>query len=169
MDQATRGKASNTGLPAPADAAQLEAILAAHADSEGALLPVLHAVQETFGYVPAAAVAPIAEALNLSKAEVTGVVSFYHDFRDAPAGRHVLKLCRAEACQAMGGRGLAERALRRLGIGWGGTTANGALTVEAVYCLGLCAIAPAALLDGEPVARLDGPALDVLCARAEAP
>src|SRR5690606_3512476 len=105
---------------------------------EGPLLPVLHAVQEAFGHVPREALPMIAERLNLSRAEVYGTFSFYHDFRDRPAGRHVLKLCRAEACQAMGGDRLAERLQERLGIGWGETTADGALTLEAVYCLGMC-------------------------------
>ena len=97
----------------------------------------------------------IADALNLSKAEIRGVVSFYHDFRSARAGRHVLKLCRAEACQALGAAALAERLLRRMGLAWGGTTQDGALTVEGVFCLGLCACGPAALIDGEPLGRLD--------------
>ena len=110
----------------------------------------------------------IAEALNLSRAEVYGVVSFYHDFRSAPPGRHVLKLCRAEACQAMGGAALAENLLQREHLSWGDTTRDGCLTIEPTYCLGLCACAPAALLDGEPVARLDQPLLDAMVADARA-
>jgi len=162
---------SEAGATAPlpaAHAAHIEAVIAAHGSAEGALLPVLHGVQEALGCIPPAAVAPIADALNLSRAEVKGVVSFYHDFRETPPGRHVLKLCRAEACQAMGARKLAEHLLRRLGIEWGGTTANGALTVEPVFCLGLCATSPAALLDGQPFARLDAAALDALCEQAKA-
>ncbi|MBL8554953.1 MAG: formate dehydrogenase subunit gamma [Phenylobacterium sp.] len=130
-------------------------IVAAHAGLEGPLLPILHAIQAQFGCVPPAAVPVVAEALNLTRAEVHGVVSFYHDFRDAPAGRRVVRLCRAEACQSMGGEAAAADLLARLALEWGGTTPDGAVTVEPVYCLGLCAVAPAALVDGEPVGRLD--------------
>ena len=131
------------------------AIASDHAGLDGPLLPILHAIQAEFGCVPAAAIPVIAEVLNLTRAEVHGVVTFYHDFRDAPAGRRVVKLCRAEACQAMGGDALAAGLLADRALDWGGTTPDGALTVEPVYCLGLCAVAPAALVDGEPVGRLD--------------
>ncbi|MBS0519383.1 MAG: formate dehydrogenase subunit gamma [Proteobacteria bacterium] len=137
------------------DEAQATDIIRRHDGREGALLPILHDVQAAFGCVPAEAVPFIAQALNLSRAEVHGVVSFYHDFRDHPPGRHVLKLCRAEACQSMNGEALAERILRHFGLEWGGTTPDGRLTIEATYCLGLCACAPSAMLDGEPMARLD--------------
>lgn len=130
-------------------------IAAAHAGLEGPLLPILHAVQAAFGCVPREAVPVLAEALNLSRAEIHGVISFYHDFHEAPAGRRTVRLCRAEACQSRGGEALAADLLARLGVDWGGTTADGALTVQPVYCLGLCAVAPAALVDGEPVGRLD--------------
>ena len=136
-------------------AERVREIVAAHAGLEGPLLPILHAVQAEFGCVPRDAVPVLAEALNLSRAEVHGVVSFYHDFRQAPAGRRVVRLCRAEACQSMGGEAVAAQLLARLGVDWGGTTADGAVTVEPAYCLGLCAVAPAALVDGEPVGRLD--------------
>src|SRR5438132_3536918 len=126
---------------------------------EGPLLPILHAVQDAFGWAPADAVPMIAKALNLSRAEVHGVVSFYHDFKSAPVGRRVVKVCRAESCQAMGGEAAARFLLADLGVGWGGTTADGEVTVEAVYCLGLCAVSPAALVDGEPHGRLDGMSL----------
>jgi formate dehydrogenase subunit gamma len=139
----------------PWDATTASRIIAAHATMEGSGLPILHALQEEFGYVPKQAEPLIADALNLSRAEVHGLISFYHDFRRAPPGRHVLKICRAEACQATGGVAMAERLLARLGIGWSGTTADGSLTVDPVYCLGLCGCGPAALLDDEPVARLD--------------
>jgi formate dehydrogenase subunit gamma len=122
---------------------------------EGPMLPILHKVQEEFGFIPEATKQIIANALNLSRAEVHGVVSFYHDFRARPAGRHVLKLCRAEACQSMGGESLADRVKATLGIDWHETTPDGAVTLEPVYCLGLCAQAPAAMLDGEVYARLD--------------
>jgi len=134
--------------------AQAGEILRRHQGRDGALLPILHDVQAAFGCVPADAVPFIAHALNLSRAEVHGVVSFYHDFRHEPAGRHVLKLCRAEACQSMNAEAVAQSVLDHFDLDWGGTTADGRLTVEATYCLGLCACAPSAMLDGEPMARL---------------
>lgn len=140
-------------------------IVGRHADREGPLLPILHEIQETFGFVPRDAVPVIAKALNLSRAEVFGVVTFYHDFRTAPAGRRVLKLCRAEACQSMGCEALVARAEATLGTPCGGTSADG-VTLEAVYCLGLCATSPSAMLDGRPVARLDEGRLDALIAEA---
>lgn len=123
------------------------------------MLPILHALQEEFGYVGAEAAPLIAEALNLSRAEVHGVITFYHDFRHEPAGRHILKLCRGEACQSMGSEALAHGFLAKVGADWHKTTDDGELTVEPIYCLGLCASSPAALLDGEPIARLDAAAL----------
>ena len=135
-------------------------IVRRHDGREGPLLPILHDIQATFGCVPVEAVRLIAESLNLTRAEVHGVVSFYHDFRDQPAGRHVLKLCRAEACQSMNGEALAVEVLKRFGVGWGQTTPDGAVTVEAAYCLGLCACAPSAMLDDEPRARLDRATID---------
>lgn len=134
---------------------------------EGPLMPMLHAVQETFGHVPDAIVPMLAEMLNVSRAEVHGVVTFYHDFRHEPAGRHVLKLCRAEACQAAGGDALADHAEHRLGCKLGETTADGRVTVEPIYCLGLCATAPSAMLDGRIVARLNERRLDALIAEAQ--
>lgn len=142
------------------DEVEAKSIIDLHKEREGALLPILHDLQAAFDCVSPAAVRLIADALNLSRAEVHGVASFYHDFREQPAGRHVLKLCRAEACQAMGGEALARRALDRFGLEWGDTTPDGRLTVEAVYCLGLCASAPSALLDGEPLGRLSPQSLD---------
>lgn len=139
--------------------AQAQDILKRHHGRDGALLPILHDIQTTFGCVPAEAVPTIAHALNLTRAEVHGVVSFYHDFREQPAGRHVLKLCRAEACQSMNGEAFAERVLKHFGVDWGGTTPDGRVTVEATYCLGLCASAPSAMLDGEVMARLDDESL----------
>lgn len=137
-------------------------ILDAHDGMEGPLLPILHAVQDAFGHVPMAALPVIADRLNLSRAEVHGVVSFYHDFRSQPHGRHVLKLCRAEACQSMGGDLVADRARALLGIDWHQTTPDGAVTLEPVFCLGLCACAPAALVDGRVVGRVDQARLDSL-------
>jgi formate dehydrogenase subunit gamma len=122
---------------------------------EGPLLPILHGIQGEFGHVPREVLPVIAEALNLSRAEVYGVVSFYHDYRDHPAGRHVLKLCRAEACQSMGGDAIAAKMQELLGISFHETTKDGSVTLEPVYCLGLCACAPSAMLDGEVIGRLD--------------
>ncbi len=122
---------------------------------EGPLLPILHEIQDEFGYVPREALPVIAEELNLSRAEVHGVVTFYHDYRDHPAGRHVLKLCRAEACQSMGSDELAERVKSMLGIDWHGTTPDGAITLEPVFCLGLCSCSPSAMMDGEVHGRVD--------------
>ena len=126
------------------------------ASLDGATLPIFHALQAVFGCVPRPAVAMVAKTLNLSRAEVHGTLSFYHDFRREPPGARVVKVCRAEACQSMGGEAAARFLLADLGIGWGETTPDGAVTVEAVYCLGLCAVSPAALIDGEPHGRLDG-------------
>lgn len=130
-------------------------ILNAHQGLEGPLLPILHAIQAAFGYVPDSAIPQIAAALMLSKAEVHGVISFYHDFRAAPAGQHVLKLCRAESCQTMGADALAERIKAALGIDWHETTPDGRVTLEPVFCLGLCACGPAAMVDGRLVGRCD--------------
>ncbi len=143
-----------------------ETIIAAHLHQEGPLLPILHAFQEEFGFISEPAMRLIATALNITRAEVYGVVSFYHDYRQEPAGRHVLKLCRAEACQSMGGEANAAALLKRLGLDWGGTTPDGRLTIEPIYCLGLCACAPSAMLDGEVHARLDAASLEALAMEA---
>lgn len=142
-------------------------IIAEHKEQEGATLVILHALQEAFGYVPEAAIPMVAQALNLSRAEVHGVFTFYHDFRHKPAGRHVLKLCRAEACQAAGGDALAARAEAKLGVVLGNTTADDRVTLEPIYCLGLCATAPSAMLDGRLIGRLDEKRLDALVAEAQ--
>src|SRR6266513_2604656 len=139
-------------------------IIAEHSHLEGPTLVILHALQEAFACVPEAAVPMVASALNLSRAEVHGVFTFYHDFRRAPAGRHVLKLCRAEACQAAGGDALAARAEAKLGISLGHTTPDARVTLEPIYCLGLCATAPSAMLDGRVVGRLDELRIDALVA-----
>jgi formate dehydrogenase subunit gamma len=142
-------------------------IIAEHASQEGTTLVILHALQEAFGYVPEAAIPMVAQALNLSRAEVHGVFTFYHDFRHKPAGRHVLKLCRAEACQAAGGDALAARAEAKLGVSLGNTTADDRVTLEPIYCLGLCATAPSAMLDGRLIGRLDEKRIDALVAEAQ--
>lgn len=145
-----------------ADAAQH--VIAPLAQQPGSLLPILHAMQEAFGYVPEPAVPMIAEALNLSRAEVHGVVTFYHDFRHEPAGRHVLKLCQAEACQACGSNELTAHAEQKLGVKMGETSADGRVTLEPIYCLGLCSVSPSAMIDGRIVGRLDQKKLDALIA-----
>lgn len=133
---------------------------------EGAGLPMLHAVQAEFGCVPAEAVPVLAELLNRSRAEIHGLISFYHDFHDHPRRGVVVKLCRAEACQSMGGARLAADVQAALGIGWGGTTADGRVTLEPVYCLGLCAAAPCGMVDGRPLARLNREKIGALVAGA---
>ena len=138
----------------PFDHERLAEIIAAHKNRPGALLPILHDVQAEFGMVDDAAVPVIAEALNLSRADVHGVLTFYHDFRRQPAGRTVVKLCAAEACQAAGGRALQALAERLLGVPMDGTSGDGAVTLEPVYCLGLCSVAPAAMVDGKIHGRL---------------
>ena len=127
---------------------------------EGPLLPILHGVQHAFGHVPQEALPVIADALNISRAEVHGVVTFYHDYRKEPAGRHVLKLCQAEACQSMGSDAIAARVKQLLGIDFHQTTKDGSVTLEPVYCLGLCACSPSGMLDGEVIVRLDDEAID---------
>jgi len=143
-------------------------LIAAHRDDDGAALPILHALQAEFGHVPPEAVPMVAAALNLSRAEVHGIVTFYHDFHDAPRGDHVLKLCGAEACQAMGAERLAEAAKKQLQLGWGETAPDHSVTLERVFCLGLCACAPAAMLDGKVHGALDEPKLAALLARMRA-
>jgi formate dehydrogenase subunit gamma len=131
---------------------------------EGPLLPILHEIQEEFGHVPQAALPVIADGLNLSRAEVHGVVTFYHDFRARPAGRHVLKLCQAEACQSMGSDAVATKIKQLLGIGFHETASDGSVTLEPVYCLGLCACSPSAMLDGKVIGRLDDDKIDEILA-----
>lgn len=149
----------------PALVDELRALIGPHLGREGALLPILHAVQAAHGYIPDAARPVIADALNITQAELHGVISFYHDFRTEPAGRTVLRLCRSEACQATGGAALAEAVLDRLGVDWHGTTRDGRVTVEPVYCLGLCACGPAAMVGDRLVGRAEA---DALIAEAEA-
>ncbi len=151
----------------PRDREDIAQIIARHASRPGPLMPILHDLQQQFGYVPESAIPMIADALNLSRAEVWGTFTFYHDFREAPAGKRVLKLCRSEACQAVGGDRLAARAERKLGIACGETTGDGRTTLEAVYCLGLCHSAPAAMLGDKLHALLDEPKLDALLEELE--
>ncbi len=130
----------------------VERILALHKDVPGALLPILHDVQDALGHVPPGAVAAIAQSLNLSRAEVHGVMTYYHHFRTEAAGRHVVQICRAEACKAMGSDALWEQACQH--TGGHGHSADGAVTLEAAYCLGLCASSPAMAVNDKPYARL---------------
>ncbi|MFN3743317.1 MAG: formate dehydrogenase subunit gamma [Hyphomicrobiaceae bacterium] len=155
-------------MPDTTFAETARAIAARHGNRPDALIEILHEVQHALGHVPEGAVPALAHALNLSRAEVHGVVTFYHDFRRQPAGRHVLKLCRAEACQSMGGEALVARAEQRLGVACGGTSADGRVTLEPVYCLGLCATAPSAMIDGRVVGRVTADHLDALLKEAGA-
>lgn len=128
----------------------------------GALLPILHALQDRFGFIPEAAVAPIAEALSRTRTEVHGVISFYHHFRTSPPGRHVLQVCRAEACQAVGARSLETHVRARLGVDYHQTTPDREITLEAVYCLGNCACGPSIRVDDEVRGRVTAEAFDAL-------
>jgi formate dehydrogenase subunit gamma len=139
----------------------------AHRHTEGPLLPVLHAIQDRLGYIPREAIPAVAHALNLSRADVHGVISFYHDFRSEPAGRHVVRLCRAEACQSVGSEALATHARARLGVDFHQTSADGAFTLEPVYCLGGCACSPTMMLDGRLYGRVTPERFDRLVAALE--
>jgi len=141
-------------------AERARAIIESHRSLRGALLPMLHALQEEFGYVDQAAVPLLAAALNLSQAEIHGVISFYHEFRQSRSGRHVVKVCVAEACQARGSDTLVEHLKRKLGLDLGQTGSDGAFTLEAVYCLGNCALGPSALVDDRLLGRLSPARLD---------
>jgi len=144
------------------DAESVEAIARRLADRPAPLMLILREVNDRFGHVPHESVPIIARVLNLSRAEVHGVVTFYHDFRHEPPGQHTILLCRAESCQAMGAVALADHAARRLGVGFGETTADGAFTLEPVYCLGNCAASPAMMLDGNPHGRMTAARFDRL-------
>lgn len=135
-------------------------VIADHVNIEGAALPLLHALQAAFGCVPLAAEPLVASALNISRAEVHGVITFYHEFRRTVPGRHVLRVCRAEACQAVGADAVGAHVRSALAVDWHETTADGAVTLEPVFCLGLCATGPSALLDGKPVGRLNPAKVD---------
>jgi len=146
------------------DREKLDQIIARYAHQKGSLMLILHDIQAEFGYVPSDFIAPVAQALNLSRADVHGVMSFYHDFRKAPAGRHILRLCRAEACQAMKGQALWEKAKERLGLDWHQTSEDGQVTLEEVFCLGFCANAPAAMLNDRPIVEMNEQKLDKILA-----
>ncbi len=137
------------------DSSKIDTHILAHKTMPGALLPLLHAIQDDIGYVPEAAYLPISKALALSVAEVHGVVTFYHHFRRHPVGKHILQICRAESCQAMGAEKLEKDIKVALGIDYHETTKDGALTLLPVYCLGNCACSPAVMLDDEVYGRMD--------------
>jgi formate dehydrogenase subunit gamma len=148
----------------------VEQAIAQHAGRPGGLLPLLHAVQDGLGHVPPEALPRIAAAMHQSVAEVYGVVRFYHHFRQEAPGRHVLRVCMAEACQSMGAGALVEHARRSLGVDLHGTTSDGAVTLEPVYCLGNCACSPALLLDdAELVGRVDAARFDAVVERCRGP
>ncbi len=144
----------------------LDAILDRLGDADGALLPILHAVQAAEGYVPASAVPRIADRLNLTRAEVYGVISYYHHFRDQPAGKVVVQICRAEACQAVGGDAFAAEAVKALGCDFHQTTDDGSLTLEPVYCLGQCACGPSVMINDDVYARMTVERLTTLTDKA---
>jgi formate dehydrogenase subunit gamma len=146
----------------------VQAALDRHRGRPGPLLCVLHAVQDALGCIPPAAVPAIAAGLNLSRAEVHGVISFYGEFRSAPAGRHIVQICRAEACQAVGARRLEQHAKNLLGIDYGATTADGLITLEPVYCLGNCACGPSVRVDDAVFARMTAARFDALLAELRA-
>jgi formate dehydrogenase subunit gamma len=148
-----------------AERVAIDAIIGRLKNEPGPLLIVLHAIQDALGQIPPAAVPVVAEGLNLSRAEVHGVISFYHYFRDHPAGRHTVRLCRAESCQAMGGEALADHARRKLGIDFHETTPGGAFSLEPVYCLGNCACSPAVMIDRDLFGRVTPERFDELLAR----
>ena len=161
---------SGPGIAVPHewDAARGRAIIESLKALPGASLPILHALQDEFGYVPSQAIPLIADALLLSRAEVVGILNFYHDFRQEPGGRHVLKVCRAESCQSMGCEALVEHLEGRLGAAMGETSPNGAITLQTVYCLGNCALSPAVMLDRTLYGRVSPARADRILASVEA-
>jgi len=164
-----KGEAMTGGSsPSAHDEVAAEEAIALHAARPGGLLPLLHAIQDRLGYVPPWVLPRVAEALNISRAEVHGMVTFYHDFRTSPAGRHVVKLCRAEACQSMGADALARHAENRLRTQFHHTSAHG-ITLEPVYCLGDCACSPAMMIDGRLYGRVTPERFDHLLKSMEKP
>lgn len=142
------------GEPQPWDATLAERVIREKSTLPGAAMPVLHALQQTFGHIPKDAIPLVADILNLSKAEVVGIVSFYHDFREEPPGAHTLRICRAESCQSMGAEQLTADVSASLGIANGETTPDGRVTLQEVFCLGNCALSPAMMLDGKVFGRV---------------
>jgi len=151
---------------AEAIARKIDAHIAAHVDLPGALLPLLHAIQDDIGYIPEACYKAISKSLNLSVAEIHGVVTFYHHFRTHASGKHILQICRAESCQSMGSEALEKIAKSKLGVDYHQTTEDGSITLEPVYCLGNCACSPAVLMDEQVYGRVDALLLDAIIAEA---
>ncbi|MCF8473905.1 MAG: formate dehydrogenase subunit gamma [Emcibacter sp.] len=149
------------------DGIEAQEVISQYADMAGGLMEALHGLQAAFGYIPPESYPLLAEAFNLSKAEVYGVKSFYHDFRSQPAGRHVIKICQAESCQAMGSRSLTKHAEEMLGIRLGQTTMDGHISLEAIYCLGNCAVSPNISLDGRTQGRMTEAKFSDLVKRTE--
>jgi formate dehydrogenase subunit gamma len=142
-------------MPAGTDSqTKVSAIVAALKDRTGALLPILHSIQDEIGYIPPEAVPVIAHELNLTRAEIHGVISFYHDFRSEAPGRHIVRICQAESCQAMGSVDLTAHAKKHLGVEFHATTRDRVFTLEPVYCLGNCALSPAVMIDGDLYGRV---------------
>ena len=152
----------------PSQREAVRRIVAQMKSRPGPLIEILHGIQASLGFIPGAAVPLIAEELNLSRAEVHGVVTFYHHFRHAAPGRHTVQICRAESCQSMGAEGLAEHAMRRLGVNFEETTADGTFSLHPVYCLGNCACSPAVMIDGDLYGRVTPDRLDELLVEREA-
>ena len=155
----------NSSDTRPSDEAVRQTIqdaLQRYAGQAGNLLPILHAIQDTLGHIPHTCVPELARALQLSRAEIQGVISFYPHFTESPSAPVVLEVCRAEACQSMGGDALAEHAMQRLGCEFQHTSSDGAVTLKPVYCLGLCAQSPAVMVNGQPYARMTPAKLDDL-------
>lgn len=159
---------TGTGNINPKVQANAQAIIASLKDKPGALLPILHGIQDQLGYIPAETVSAIADALNLSRAEVHGCISFYHYFRDTPPGKTTIHLCRAESCQAMGSKALEEHVKSRLGIDYHETTKDGAFSLEPVYCLGLCACSPSMQVGKEVYGRVSAESFDNAIQQIEA-
>lgn len=160
---------SDAGVPTAPDDITLEAVqnaLARHQNSRGNLLPILHAIQDALGYIPPTCVPVLSTALNRSRAEIHGVISFYAYFRQTPAAPIKLEICRAEACQAMGGEALAQHAVQALGCHFKSTSQDRRVDLEPVYCLGLCAQSPAVAINGHPHARMTADKLDQLLANS---
>lgn len=148
--------------------ALVDALIKKHQHQPGALLPLLHAIQDEIGYVPEACYAPISKGLSLSVAEVHGVVTFYHHFRTHKPGSHIMQICRAESCQAMGSEALEAHAKQCLNVDYHQTTDDGAITLEPVYCLGNCALSPSVMIDDEVYGRVTAEDLEALIAEARA-
>jgi formate dehydrogenase subunit gamma len=162
-----QSRSSSAVAATPDQLAAVDAAISRLATMRGACLPMMHAIQAELGFVPHEAVQRIADALNLSRADVHGVLTYYHDFRSEAPGCHVLKVCRAESCQAMGSEKLEDHLCEKHGVAMGETCADGEVTVEPVYCLGNCALSPAVMLDGKVYGRVSAERLDALLQRAK--